>query len=163
MPTGKVTRLLVLTVALTLPMPAPPAAAAARERMENVPAASRDWRDELRLLGEAIRRLATRSDGFAARLNVALHGGRRAGTSREGRTDAAAGEFRRAAWRLRNAFDELDYYSSRPEARELIRGATRLDRLLARSRPGRRVKADWGVTSEDLLFVANAYNLDYGR
>ncbi len=43
-----------------------------------------------------------------------------------------------------------------PEAREPIRVVSRFDRLLARNRPGRRVKADLGVIGRDLLIVVNA-------
>lgn len=166
MPTGRVTRLLILTASLTLLTPACATVASAQERTENVQAVGmgrRGWRDELRLLGEAIRRLANSGDGFAARLDVTLDGSRHDGSRREDRINATAREFRRAAMRLRDSFDETDYYQSRPDARELLRVGTRLDRLITRDSLGRRIKADWDVISEDLLVVANAYNLDYGR
>jgi hypothetical protein len=164
---GKVTRRLILTAALTLLTRACPVAASAQDRAENSPAVylpSRGWRDEVRLLGEAVRRVASRSDRLAARLEVKPDGSRPGGPHRKARLDATARAFGRAAGRLRNSFDELDYYSSRPDARELLRVASHLDRLLAHSnRVSRRVKADWGAISEDLLIVANAYVLDYGR
>ena len=169
MATGKVTRRLILTAALTLLMRACPVATSAQGRAENAndQAAglhSRGWRDEVHLLGETVRLVATRSDGFAARLGVKPKGRRHGGTRHEARVNAAAQAFRRAAWRLRDSFDELDYYGSRPDARELLRAAARLDRLLARgNRVSRRAKADWVVISSDLLIVANAYSLDYGR
>lgn len=166
MPTGRVTRLLILTAALTLLTPAFPAVASAQERTENVRSVGmerRGWRDELRLLGEAVRRVANRGDGFAARLDVTLDGSRHEGSRREDHINATAREFSRAAVRLRDGFDENDYYHSRPSARELLRVATRLDRLITRNSLGSRIKADWDVIGEDLLIVADAYNLDYGR
>lgn len=166
MPTGRMTRLLVLTATLILLAPAPRTAASAQDLTANVPAVGmerRGWRDELRLLGEAIRRLADRSDDFAARLDEALDGSRHDGSRLEDRINSAAGEFRRAAGRMRNGFDELDYYRSGPDAHELLRVATRLERLIERGRLGGAVKADWDVFSQDLLIVVNAYNLDYAR
>lgn len=166
MPSGRVARLLILIAALTLLTPVPRTAASAQDRTGNVPADGierRGWRDELRLLGEAIRHLADRSDDFTARVDESLDGSRHDGSRLEDRINASATEFRRAAERTRNSFDELDYYRGRPDARELLRAATRLDRLITRGSLGGAVKADWDVFSHDLLIVANAYNLDYVR
>jgi hypothetical protein len=163
---GRVTRLLLLIVALALLTPAPRTAASAQAPTGNVPAVGterRGWRDEVRLLGEAIRRLADRSDDFSARLDETLDGSRHDGSRLEDQINATAREFMRAAERTRNSFDELDYYRNRPDARELLRAATRLDRLITHGSLGGAVKADWDALSQDLSIVANAYNLDYVR
>lgn len=117
-------------------------------------------------LREAIRRVEERSDDFADRLDRALDRSRIDDTYREDRINQAGRDFRNAAGRLRNRFNDRDFNRSHGEARELLRVAARIDRFMSRHRLDGRAESEWNRMRSDLRLIADAYNIrmdDYGR
>ena len=125
-------------------------------------------RYDYRALRDAIRRVDDRSDDLENRLDDALDRSRYDDTRREDRINNFGREFRSAARRLRDRFNERDPRRSESEARQLLQIASRLDRFLDRNRLDGRVESEWNNISSSLRLIADAYNIryndrDYGR
>ncbi|HEX8474285.1 MAG TPA: hypothetical protein VF666_09660 [Pyrinomonadaceae bacterium] len=118
---------------------------------------------DYRGLRDAIRRVEDRSDDFENRLDSALDRSRYDDTYREDRINQAGRDFRTAASRLRNRFNERDLNRSQSEARELLQVAARIDRFLSRNRLDGRVESEWSRMRSDLRLIADAYNIRFNN
>ena len=114
-----------------------------------------------RALRDAIRRVESRSDDFQDHVDSALDRSRYDDTRREDRINDIAREFRDAARRLRDRFNERDPNRSQSEARHLVQLGSRIDRIIGRQRLDSRTVADWNDISNGLRIIADAYNLNF--
>jgi hypothetical protein len=114
-----------------------------------------------RAVRDAVRRIENRSDDFEDHLDSALDRSRYDDTRREDRINDMAREFRHAAQRLQNRFNERDLNRSQAEARQLLQIGARINQFMSRTRLASRAQADWNQISSDLRVIANAYNASY--
>ena len=116
---------------------------------------------ERRQLRDLARRISDRSRDLQRDVDRALDNSRVNGTRREDNINQEARDLRSAADRFRGvAGDSNDLYRSSDEARELLRQASQVSRMLNRVRlDGRNV--NWNQLRGDLRTVANIYNLRF--
>lgn len=116
---------------------------------------------ERRQLRDLARRISDRSRDLQRDVDRALDHSRVNGTRREDNINDEARDLRNAADRFRNvAGDSNDLYRSSDEARELLRQASRISRMLSRVRLDGR-NGNWNQLRGDLRTVANIYNLRF--
>lgn len=119
-------------------------------------------RYDQRALRDSIRRLSNLSERFDDDLDRALDRSRADGTRREDRINNQAKDFRRAANDLKNRFgDGRNLDRSRNEAARVLELANALGRIADRRLSDNRVAADWSQISQELRYIANAYNLRF--
>ena len=130
----------------------------------------RDRRDgrygryDSRTLRDAATRIRDRSKDLERDVDRLLDRSRYDDTRREDRVNDQAREFRHAAERFRDRVgDGRDLNRSVNEARELLRHAERIERVLERLRADSRTYSDWSQISRDLDIVADIYNINYRR
>lgn len=116
---------------------------------------------ERRQLRDLARRISDRSRDLQRDVDRALDHSRVNGTRREDNINNEARDLRNAAERFRNvAGDSNDLYRSSDEARELLRQASQVSRMLGRVRLDGR-NGNWNQLRGDLRTVANIYNLRF--
>lgn len=116
---------------------------------------------ERRELRDLARRISDRSRDLQRDIDRALDHSRVNGTRREDNINSEARDLRNAAERFRNvAGDSNDLYRSSDEARELLRQASQVGRMLSRVRLDGR-NGNWNQLRGDLRTVANIYNLRF--
>src|SRR3712207_3101814 len=116
---------------------------------------------ERRQLRDLARRISDRSRDLQRDIDRALDHSRVNGTRREDNINNEARDLRNAAERFRNvAGDSNDLYRSSDEARELLRQASQVGRMLSRVRLDGR-NGNWNQLRGDLRTVANIYNLRF--
>lgn len=117
--------------------------------------------NERRQLRDLARRISDRSRDLQRDVDRALDHSRVNGTRREDNINNEARDLRNAADRFRNvAGDSNDLYRSSDEARELLRQASQVSRMLSRVRLDGR-NGNWNQLRGDLRTVANIYNLRF--
>jgi hypothetical protein len=116
---------------------------------------------ERRQLRDLARRIDDRSRDLQRDVDRALDHSRVNGTRREDNINDEARDLRNAAARFRNlAGDTGELNRSSDEARELLRQASRVSRMLGRVRLDGR-NGNWNQLRSDLRTVANIYNLRF--
>ena len=109
-------------------------------------------------LNSAVKRLRNDSRNFERRLDRELDRSRIDGRNREDYINRLARDFRVAAERLENRYDNgRDLNRSQNEARQVLNLGEQLDRELRRARIGYNVQNDWNRISQDLRVIADAY------
>lgn len=119
------------------------------------------YRYDTRAVRDAVRRVESRSDDFQDHLDSALDRSRYDDSRREDRINQTARDFRNAARRLRDRFNERDLYRSESEARQLVQIGSRIGQFMSRNRLDSRTVSDWNEISYNLRVIADAYNLNY--
>ena len=112
-------------------------------------------------LRDAIRRVESRSDDFQSHLDRALDRSRYDDSRREDRINDTAREFRDAARRLKDRFNERDPYRAESDARNLVRLGSRISRFMSRARVDSRTASDWSEISSNLRVIADAYRINF--
>jgi hypothetical protein len=140
--------------------------------------ASAQWRDRDRdddyygrnggynngYLNSAVRRLRNDSRNFERRLDRELDRSRIDGRNREDHINRLARDFKNAAERLENRFDNGRNLSrSSNEARQVLNLGEQLDREIRRLRVGYNVQGEWSRMRQDLNVIANAYGYNNNR
>lgn len=74
-----------------------------------------------------------------------------------------ANDFKRAADRLENRFDNRDLYKSQYEAQEVINLANQISRTMNRSRSSYDLQGYWNNIENQVDEIANAYRYNNGR
>ncbi len=116
-----------------------------------------------RVLRDSVRRVKDRSNDFKKHLDSALDHSRYDGRRREDRINEEANNFRNAADRLKDHYDDgRDLNRSAEDARNLLQIASRLDRFAERNPLSGRASADWSAIRQDLRVIANAYGFRMG-
>ena len=117
---------------------------------------------ERRQLRDLARRIDDRSRDLQRDVDRLLDQSRHNGSRREDHINDDAREFRQAAQRFRNAAgDSNDLHRSRDEARELLRAAEHVSRMLRRVRIDSRGSSNWNQLRNDLRSVADFYGLRF--
>ena len=113
----------------------------------------------MQTLRAAVNRLEKRAQSFERRLDRELDRSRYEGSRREDRVNDIAGDFKRAANRFEDRFDNgRNMNRSADEAREVLNAGSRLDRVLSRIRLSSGLEYEWNAIRHDLRIIANAYN-----
>lgn len=113
-------------------------------------------------LNSSIKRLRNESRNFERRLDRELDDSRYDGRNREDYINRLARDFRYAAERLENRFDNgRDLGRSQNEARQVINLGEQLDRELRRVRINYNIQNDWSRIRQDLRVIADAYRYGY--
>ena len=117
---------------------------------------------ERRQLRDLARRIDDRSRDLQRDVDSLLDRSRINGTRREDRINEEARDLRNAAQRFRDVAGDSDRLErSRDEASRLLQEASRVSRLLSRTRLDSRTSSDWNQIRSDLRTVANIYNLRF--
>lgn len=112
-----------------------------------------------RNLQSTIKNLKNRSSQFEHRLDRELDNSRYDGKNREDRVLQLAKNFKDAAERLDDAYDNRrDYNNSQDEARRVLDLGSQLDRAVSRLRINSNIGSDWNGIRQDLQVLGNAYN-----
>lgn len=119
-----------------------------------------------RYVGDAIRRVESRSEDFTRTLDRALDNSRYNERRREDRILDVAEHFEDAAARLEDAYnDGRNMRNSADEARELLRFGNQIDNFIYSQ--GRdlnsRVQNEWQSLRRDLQTIADAYGYNFGN
>jgi hypothetical protein len=113
-------------------------------------------------LNSAVRRLRNESRNFERRLDRELDRSRYDGRNREDYINRLARDFRVAAERLENRFDNgRDLGRSQNEARQVLNIGEQLERELRRVRVSYNIQNDWNRIRQDLRVISDAYRYGY--
>ena len=117
-----------------------------------------------RNLRSTVVNLKNRSKRFEKTLDRALDRSRYDERRREDNLNQLAENFRRAADKLEDEYDNRrDYNNSADEARRVIQYGSQLDRAISRLRLDRNVQNEWSQIRRDLQTLASAYNNNYNN
>ena len=124
-------------------------------------------RYDRRAVRDSVRRLERLSRSLEGNLDRALDHSRVDGTDREDRINERARDFRHAADRLEDRFDDgRNLERSAGEARRVLQLGNELGRRIRRFTNDGRVASDWSRISQELRVIADfygfRYNDDYG-
>jgi septal ring factor EnvC (AmiA/AmiB activator) len=133
--------------------------------------ASAQWRDRNRNdddynrngnynrnLDSTIKDLKNRSKSFAKNLDRELDNSRYDNSNREDRLLTLAKDFKDAANRLDDQYDNRnDYDNTQDEASRVLQLGQQLDNALYNSRLNYNVQGDWNQIQQDLDVLSNAY------
>lgn len=109
-----------------------------------------------------VKRLKSDSKDFAKFLDRELDRSRYDDSRREDNLNRLANDFKKAADRLEDRFDERNMYKSQNEARNVINIADQLDRALNRTRLSRDIQRYWNNLSNQVDQIARAYRYQNG-
>jgi chromosome segregation ATPase len=113
-------------------------------------------------LNSAIERLRNNSREFQRRLDRELDRSRIDGTNREDNLNRLANDFKNAADRLEDAYDNgRNMNRSYDEAQRVLALGERIDRQISRGRISRNIQSDWNRIRQDLRVISNAYGSGY--
>jgi hypothetical protein len=111
-----------------------------------------------RVLRDSVRRVKDRSDDFRKHLDQALDRSRYDGKNREDRINDVARDFRDAANRLKDHYDDgRNLNRSAEDARRLLQLGARIDRFITRNPLDGRIMSDWTIIRQDLRVIADIY------
>lgn len=126
------------------------------------PAAAQGGYDQ-RYLCDTVRRVKDQSKEFEKTVDRTLDRSRYDGSNREDRINDVAKNFREAAERLKDRFDDgRNLNRSAGEARALLATGARIDQFVSRGRVDPRLASHWSSIRRDLDVIANAYNYSSG-
>ena len=113
-------------------------------------------------LRSAVERLKNNSREFQRRLDRELDRSRIDDTNREDNLNRLANDFKNAAARLEDAYDNgRNMDRSYDEAQRVLALGNQLDRRLSRGRIGWNIQSDWNRIRQDLRVIADAYGSGY--
>lgn len=111
-------------------------------------------------VGDIIRRVETRVDGFTASFDDALDRSRLDGTRREDDLNRRAQALESATDELRREFDRRDtWHENRDEVRKCLNVASDINAVIRRRRLSYGTERAWAALRYELNALARAYNL----
>jgi molecular chaperone GrpE (heat shock protein) len=114
-------------------------------------------------LKQMVKRLKSDSKDFAKFLDRELDRSRYDDRRREDHLNRLANDFKKAADRLEDRFDERNMYKSQNEAQNVINIANQLDRALSRTRLSSDIYGYWNNLENQVDQIARAYRYNNGR